>query len=72
MEVTNSPFEDQKAKGPNPEKSCGCTRIFVNDKQWDLSQPKVKGKSCNIISLSQEDDIAPTTLSAVLKWRDSL
>jgi len=34
---------------------------IVNHKQWDLSQPKVKGKSYNVISLSQEDDIALTT-----------
>ena len=28
---------------------------IANDKQWDSSQPKLKGKSCNVISLSQED-----------------
>ena len=29
---------------------------IVDDKQWDSSQPKLKGKSCNVIFLSQEDD----------------
>jgi len=34
---------------------------IVNDEQWELSQPKLKGKSCNVISLAEEDDKVTTT-----------
>ena len=30
---------------------------ILKDKQWETSQPKLKGKSCNIISLAVDDDI---------------
>jgi len=31
---------------------------IVKDEQWESSQPKLKGKSCNVISLAQDDDKA--------------
>ena len=34
---------------------------IVNDKQLESSKPRLKDKSCNVISLSQEDDIATIT-----------
>ena len=43
---------------------------IVNDKQWDSSQPTIKGKSCNIISLAHEDDIIPTTSLSSSKEKD--
>ena len=38
---------------------------IVNDKQWDSSQSKLKGKSYNVISLSQEDNMQYQLLSIV-------
>jgi len=57
MKVTNPLSEDQKANGLIPltikfREVMLVHPDIVNDKQWDLSQPKVKGKSCNVISLS--------------------
>ena len=66
MKVTNPLSEDQKANGLIPltikfREVMLVHPDIVNDKQWDLSQPKVKGKSYNVISLSWENDIVPTT-----------
>jgi len=36
---------------------------IVNDKEWDSSQPKLKGQSYNVISLSHEDDT--TTIASL-------
>jgi len=30
---------------------------IVNDEQWEFSKPKLKGKSCNIVSLATDDDV---------------
>jgi len=36
---------------------------IVKDVQQNLSQPKLKGKSCNVISLVQDDDM--TTVASL-------
>jgi len=42
---------------------------IVKDEQWESSQPKLKDKSCNIISLAVDDDTAIVSFSAALKKR---
>jgi len=32
---------------------------IVQDKQWATNKPKLKGKSCNVISLATDDDLLP-------------
>jgi len=56
MKVTNPLAEEQKAKGliPLTTKSREIMWVhpnIVNDKQWDSTQPKLKDKSCNVVSL---------------------
>ena len=54
--------EKQKAKGliPLATKSGEIMLVhpgIVIDKQWESSQFKLKGKTCNVISLAQDDDL---------------
>jgi len=63
LEVINPLAEKQVAKGliPLTTKSRKIMWVHPNiikDEQWDLSQPRLKGKSCNVISLVQNDDMA--------------
>jgi len=65
-EVTNSLAEEQKAKGLilltiKSGEIMSVHSNIVNDKQLDSSRPKLKGKSCNAITLSHEDGISPAT-----------
>jgi len=66
MEVIVPLSKDQKAHGLIPLTTkygevMWVHSDIVNYKQWDLSQPKVKDKSCNVISLSQENKVTPVT-----------
>jgi len=36
---------------------------IVKDKQWESSKPKVKSKSCNVISLAMDDIIIVASIS---------
>ena len=36
---------------------------IVKDEQWESSQPKLKGKSCNVIFLAVDDDDIATVAS---------
>jgi len=61
LNVINPIAEVQKAKGliPITIKSKEIVWVhpdIVNDEQWEFSQPKLKGKSCNIVSLVTDDD----------------
>jgi len=74
--VTYPLSEEQKANGlilltTKSEEVMLVHSDIINDKQSDSSQPKVKDKSCNVISLSQKTTLCRQLLSAVLKRRNS-
>jgi len=62
LNVINPIAEVQKAKGliPMTIKSREIVWVhpdIINDEQWEFSQPKLKGKSCNTVFLSTDNDI---------------
>ena len=74
LEVINPLAKDQEAKGliqltTKSEKIMWVHPDIVKDEQWESSQPKLKDKSCNIISLAVDDDTAIVSFSAALKKR---
>ena len=63
LEVINPLAEKQDTKGLIPlttksEEIIWVHSNIVKDEQWELRQPKLKGKSCYVISLAQDDDTA--------------
>jgi len=73
MEVINPFAKEQEAKGLVPltiksEKIMWVHPDIVKDEKHELSQPKLKGKSCNIISLAVDDNtLTVTSLSSSKK-----
>ena len=64
--------EKQEAKGlvPMTRKSGEIMWIYldiVKDEQWESSKLKLKGKSCNAISLTADDDAVTVTSLSDLK-----
>jgi len=54
--------EVQKAKGLIPMMTKSGKIMWVHpdiieDEQWESSKPKLKGKSCNAISLAMDDNV---------------
>ena len=61
LDIVNPMAEKQKAKGLvlltiKSGKIMWVHRDIVEDEQWESSKPKLKGKSCNIVSLATDDD----------------
>ena len=61
LDVINPMVEKQEVKGLIPmttkfEEIIWVHPDIVKDKQWESSKPKLKGKSCNVVSLAAEND----------------
>jgi len=61
LDVINSMAEKKKAKGLismtiEYEEIMWVHPDIVQDEQWETSKPKLKGKSCNIVSLAIDDN----------------
>ena len=66
LDIVNSMAEKQKAKGLVPMMTKSGELMWVHldiikDEQWESSKPKLKSKSCNIVSLATDDDVVTIT-----------
>jgi len=62
LDVINLMAEVQKDKGlvsmmTKSEEIMWVHPDIIKDEQWESSKPKLKGKSCNIVSLATDDDV---------------
>jgi len=69
LDIISPMVKVQKAKGLIPMATKSGEIIWVhpdiiNDEQWEFSKPKLKGKSCNTVSLTKgDDDVTIASLS---------
>jgi len=61
LDIINPIAEQQEAKGLIPITTkygeiMWVHQDIIKDEQWETNKPKLKGKSCNVISLAADDD----------------
>jgi len=77
LKVINPSTKQQETKGliPITMKSKEIMWVYpdlTNDEQWDSKEPKLKAKSCNVVSILPDDDNITVASLSDLKTRSML